>query len=132
MRKDAREGRPTVPILDNLFHPQLNNLTRALQRTRERQGMLMANLANVNTPGYKRQDIDFAIELDRAEGRAATGGRRMQERIARSTANRVDGSTVDLEVEVFGLAETELRYRTLTEMTTRYFSGLKNVIREGR
>ncbi|HRI44639.1 MAG TPA: flagellar basal body rod protein FlgB [Fimbriimonadaceae bacterium] len=119
-------------MLDNLFHPNLNNLTRALQRTRDRQGMLMANLANVNTPGYKRQDIDFAIELERAEGRPSVGATRMQERLARSTANRVDGSTVDLEVEVFGLAETELRYRTLTEMTTRYFSGLKNVIREGR
>lgn len=117
-----------MPMLDNLFHPQLNNLTRALQRTRDRQGMLMANLANVNTPGYKRQDIDFAIELDRAEDRRTPA----QDRMARSTANRVDGSTVDLEAEVFGLAETELRYRTLTEMTTRYFSGLKNVIREGR
>ena len=30
------------------------------------------------------------------------------------------------------LAETELRYQALTDMTSGYFSGMKNVIREGK
>ncbi len=30
------------------------------------------------------------------------------------------------------IAESELRYQTLTEMTNRYFTGLKSVIREGK
>ena len=39
---------------------------------------------------------------------------------------------VDLEKEVMSLAETELRYQALTDMTSGYFSGMKNVIREGK
>lgn len=45
---------------------------------------------------------------------------------------RTDGSSVDLETEVMSVTETQLRYEMLAEMTNRYFSGLKNVIREGR
>ena len=45
---------------------------------------------------------------------------------------RTDGSSVDLEKEVTKIAETELRYQALTDMTAQYFSGLKNVIKEGR
>lgn len=97
-----------------------------------RHTLLGANLANVNTPGYKRQDIDFGMTLEQELGRSRMG------RNTDSTAQvdrgsiRVDGSSVDLETEVASLAETELRYQMLTELTARYFRGLENVIREGR
>ena len=45
---------------------------------------------------------------------------------------RIDGNSVDLEKEVMSIAETQLRYELLTEMTSRYFSGIKSVIREGK
>jgi flagellar basal-body rod protein FlgB len=45
---------------------------------------------------------------------------------------RLDGNNVDVEREVMSIAETEHRFNALTEMTSRYFSGLKSVIREGR
>jgi flagellar basal-body rod protein FlgB len=99
-----------------------------MSRSTQRHSLLSANLANVNTPNYKRQDLDFAITLQKESGRLA------ERPLARTDhANpRLDGNTVNLEQEVVGLAETELRYQALTEITARYFSGLKNVIREGR
>ena len=48
------------------------------------------------------------------------------------TSIRVDGNNVDLEHEVMGIAETELRYEALTDMTSNYFAGIKSAIREGR
>lgn len=117
-----------MPILDNLFSGHLDNLSRALNRTAQRHGLLINNLANVNTPGYKRRDVDFAITLAQEEGRGMN--RQPEERL--SGGVRIDGNGVDLEQEVTALTETELRYQMLTEMTNRYFSGLKNVIREGR
>ena len=48
-----------------------------------------------------------------------------------NTSLRIDGNNVDMEYEVMSIANTETRYNTLTELTSRYFSGLKNVIREG-
>lgn len=117
-------------ILDNLFGPHTENLGNALDRTSLRHSLLTSNLANLNTPGYKRRDVDFGVTLGDemsklkhrpgAEIRVDNGSRRM------------DGNSVDLEQEVMGIAQTELRYQALTDMTSRYFSGLKNVIKEGR
>jgi flagellar basal-body rod protein FlgB len=117
-----------VQILDSLFGPQVNNLNRALDKASQRQGLLNANLANVNTPGYKRRDMDFSIALD--------GASKSQDKLGVSRSDedsvRIDGNSVDLEQEVMAITETEYRYQMLAEMTSGYFSGLKNVIREGR
>lgn len=115
-------------ILDNLFGPHTRNLERALDRTTTRHTLLTENLANVNTPGYKRKDVDFNIALEQEMHRVRSDS---APRVDRGSI-RVDGSSVDLETEVASLAETELRYQMLTELTARYFRGLENVIREGR
>ncbi len=118
-------------ILDNLFGPHSRNLERALDRTTTRHTLLSENLANVNTPGYKRQDIDFGMTLEQEMGRGRSGDASGTRKTDRGSI-RVDGSSVDLETEVAALAETELRYQMLTELSARYFRGLENVIREGR
>lgn len=125
-------------MLEKLFGPHAANMAAAMTRTTQRHTLLGDNLANVNTPGYKRRDVDFGVELQRAQQareqrRSHLSGEPIlsDERIDNSDV-RVDGSSVDLEKEVVALAETELRYQALTDMTGRYFSGLKNVIREGR
>jgi flagellar basal-body rod protein FlgB len=122
-----------VSKLDGLFGSHLGNLERSLDRTTLRQGLIANNIANVNTPGYKRKDVDFGIELNKAMG--DSGAQLMANDAEIKTtygSNRRDGNSVDLEGEVVHMAETENRYRLLSEMTTRYFNGLKNVIREGR
>jgi flagellar basal-body rod protein FlgB len=125
-----------VRILDQLFAPQLNNLGNALDKTSQRHAMLTGNLANVNTPGYKRKDCDFNIVLDAESNQTEVRMKAMQERrqqmLSDRTSIRVDGSNVDLEREVMSIAETQLRYEALTDITSQYFSGLNSVIREGR
>jgi flagellar basal-body rod protein FlgB len=118
-----------VQILNSLFGNTIDNYQRALSRTAQRHSLLTGNLANVNTPGYKRKDVDFGITLD-----AATKTLSAEKGVVRTEAgsNRLDGNSVDLEREVMGLAETQLRFEALTDMTSNYFSGLKNVIREGK
>lgn len=118
-----------MPLLDNLFGPQIDNLQNALGRATQRQSLLTNNLANVNTPGYKPQDMDFNIALQEEMDRSSLtpgGGQ------SSGPALRLDGNGVDLEKTVMSIAETELRYQALTGMTADYFSGLKNVIREGK
>jgi flagellar basal-body rod protein FlgB len=108
-------------------------LERSLDRTTLRQGLIANNIANVNTPGYKRKDVDFGIELNKAMGDSGTQLIGNDADIKTTYgSNRRDGNSVDLEGEVVHMAETENRYRLLSEMTTRYFNGLKSVIREGR
>ncbi len=122
-----------MAYLDNLFGSQADRLNRTLNVTAERQGLLLHNLANVNTPGYKRQDCDFTIALDESMSSFNPKSRKQMpnEVHTDNTSLRIDGNNVDMEYEVMSIANTETRYNTLTELTSRYFSGLKNVIREG-
>ncbi len=125
----------TVPILDSLFGSQTRNLQTALSRTSERHSLLTNNLANVNVPGYKRRDVDFAVVLEGEQSKAGNRVAAIKSKLGsggESGEIRIDGSSVDLENEVMSISESELRYQMLTEMTGRYFSNLKNVIREGK
>jgi flagellar basal-body rod protein FlgB len=133
--KDARSD--AVAYLQNLFGPHADNLSRAMDRTSQRQSLLMQNLANVNTPKYKRQDTDFNIALNQEMDKEmdefdAAFERRSARDSSSSSSLRLDKNNVDMEYEVMSIAETETRFSALTELTGRYFSGLKSVIREGR
>ncbi len=125
-----------MQILNGLFGTHLGDLQRALGKTTERHGVLGENLANVNTPGYKRRDVEFNIELEsqlrKPGSRLAELRQERENRLGRNTSLRLDGNNVDMEREVAALAETELRYQALTDLTADYFRGLKNAIREGR
>ncbi len=158
-----------MQIFQRLFGNHSINLDRALDRTSQRAGLLTQNLSNVNTPGYKRLDTDFAIVLEdegiRIGDRVASLRERSEQRNPNRKADlrqngigaderiigsrsidgsgqggvqqnngsvRIDGNSVDLENEVLSITETQLRYEALTEMTSRYFRGLQEVIKEGR
>jgi flagellar basal-body rod protein FlgB len=125
-----RGGVPTVRILQNLFGPQSENYDRSLSRLSLRQSVLTGNLANINTPGYKRREVDFAIELAQAEQPfPSLDGAAIK---TEAGSVRIDENSVDLEREVYELGENEIRFQTTTHMAKSYFRGLKNVIREGR
>lgn len=122
-----------MSYLDNLFGSEAERLSRAMSKTAERQSLLVNNLANVNTPGYKRKDSDFNILL---EGNMSNFDQDVANRTrgamqAEKSSLRLDGNNVDMEFEVMSIAQTEARFNTLADLTARYFSGLKNIIREG-
>lgn len=134
---EARVEKSTVQFLDSMFGPQSRNLERSLDRATQRHTLLIENLANVNVPGYKRKDVEFGIELEKAQGELGSPFDNLHNRLGarpfqQQGSIRVDGNSVDMEQEVANVGETELRYQMLTEMTSRYFGGLKNVIKEGR
>ena len=119
-------------MLDRLFPSHLADLQQGLDRASRRQGLLMDNLANANVPGYKRRDMDFNVTLREEVGRGfdpngPEGGVEESE-----GSVRVDGSSVDPEQEALGIAETELRFNTISDLTQGYFAGLKSAIREGK
>ena len=124
-------------LLDALYSPTLNAMQHSLSLATKRETMLHANLANVNTPGYKRKDMDFNVSLDEALGKPTSARLADLTQVNRralsdQTSIASDGNNVDMEREVQGIAETTLRYTALTQMTADYFSGLKNAIREGK
>ena len=73
-----------------------------------------ANMANVDTPGYRARGLDFDAEMRRAIGESAAGGapRAPQIGFEDGLVARPDGNNVSVDREGLTLAEAQLRYRT--------------------
>jgi len=124
-------------LLDAMYSPTLDAMQHALSLATKRETMLHANLANANTPGYKRKDLDFNVSLDEALGRETPShikdmSQQVRQAISDQTSITGDGNNVDTEREVQGIAETQLRFSALSQMAASYFSDLKSAIREGK
>ena len=123
----------------------INVLDRAADAAWRRNEAISNNIANVDTPGYKRQDVAFESELKKALGHN-TYGRSMDERVAgvdTSSARldgrpytdnaglsyRLDGNNVDIENENVMLAENQLKYQGLMTSITQEFANLQMVMK---
>ena len=110
--------------------------TRALDASSLRQELIANNLANVNTPGFKRQDVAFEAKLSQAltARRQGAGGSSPVEGVRpeivtqSNTSMRSDGNNVEMETENVNAAINSLRYEALSQMVGGYFGGLKAVI----
>ena len=108
-------------------------LERALSGASLRQQTLTENLANANTPGYQRKDVDFHGTLQRA----LLGGTPGLERTgfaAQETgegAVRADGSTVDVDREATELAENGLEYQALSTVVAARAAILRTAMGRG-
>ncbi len=87
-------------------------LERAIEGAGKRHEALAGNLANANTPGYQRVDVDFHGALS-----AAMGDRERLERTSFQPSTdlsagvvRADGSTVDVDAESARLAANALEH----------------------
>lgn len=101
----------------SLFDTTQLSLEAALRGASLRQTLLTSNLANVNTPGYQRKDVDFHAELRRAQETAAPleqvsfDPQTDSERVVRA-----DGSSVDADAEAAALAQNALEYQALVQV----------------
>lgn len=130
-------------MLDKLLNtPAMLTARGALTGMAARHAALADNLANVNTPGYKRKEVPFETALSgavQARLRASDRGTGTEERpfrpvVARDTLTmgREDGNNVDVERELVQLTDNATRYQTVTQCVSMMFSGLKLVINGGR
>ena len=103
-------------------------LESAIRGASARQSALTSNVANANTPGYKRQDLDFHSALASAMG---TGSENAVDNTA-FTANtddsspmQADGNSVDIDVEQANLAKNGLEYESLISVANARLGILK-------
>jgi flagellar basal-body rod protein FlgB len=105
-----------------LFDTTQLALERAIEGAGRRHEALAANLANANTPGYQRIDVDFHGALAAAMGggddsRTALEGLSFSPaKDASAGATRADGSTVDVDAESAKLAANALEQQAATQV----------------
>ncbi len=106
----------------------------------QRQEVIGQNLANVDTPGYQAQTLNFEDLLKRAMNGSAplslesTNPAHISLGSQASTFStglrqggswRSDGNDVDIDVELNQMAETGIRYQAITQLVSQKFSLLK-------
>lgn len=123
---------------------------KTLDATWLRNEVIAQNIANVDTPGYKKSSVAFEEHLDNAMDKSQFRGNTTDSRhipigksnvdkvkikVTRNYENlstRLDGNNVDIETEMAEQAKNDIRYNTLVQSINKEYTRLKSVIREGR
>jgi flagellar basal-body rod protein FlgB len=143
-------------VIERLLSSEMMDLVqRSLDAAALSHRVIADNLANVDTPGFKRSEVVFSEKLKQAfEARAGAPQRlealRTQEgHLAfsaapsvgevepevltdRNTSLRNDGNNVDIDREMSLLAQNTVWYSTLAQITQQQFSSLRSAITEGK
>lgn len=130
-------------MLQTNAYDYINVLDKALDASSLRETVITNNMANINTPGYKRREVDFESllrqELDNIKWNS------LDEKVQNVQLShldagvhfdmqaygydyRLDGNNVDVDVENTELASEQLRYQLIADSVTQEFSRLQTAI----
>jgi flagellar basal-body rod protein FlgB len=114
----------------DLFDTTQIGLEQALSGSSLRQQAIAQNLANVNTPGYRRQDVDFATALHAAWDEGTPKVESVNPTVAtdQSAVMRADGSSVDIDTEAAAQAKNGLQYEAVSTVMKTRVSILRSAI----
>lgn len=126
-------------VLSNAYN-YINVLDKAADASWTRNDVLANNIANADTPGYKRKDVQFETYLSNA----VAGTDSLDETVANidlstlesttyteqaGLSYRADGNNVDISTENVELAKNQLKYYTLMSSISDEFARLKAAVR---
>ena len=126
-------------VLSNAYN-YVNVLGKAADASWTRNSVISNNIANVDTPGYKRKDIRFEEYLQGA----VSGGSSLDDNIAdadldsltgttytdyASYSYRLDGNNVDIDTENAELAKNQIKYYTMLDSISQEFKRIQSVFK---
>jgi flagellar basal-body rod protein FlgB len=137
-----------MPV-NSIFGTTVELLGKTLDLRAKRQGLIAANLANVETPGYTPSDLSFESELKSALKKGGTtpsanprhiplkgGGAAGIDRVTGVLVDlpgkgggSPDGNGVELESEMGRMAENQIMYNASVQLLTKKFEMMKQAIR---
>lgn len=132
---------------NNIWSLTTKVLEKGLDASALRQDVYSNNLANVNTPGFKRDDVVFESELRRAmygpqpipavrtmpnhfqfKGEVTIEQVKPGIMLEKDTFSRNDENNVDLNEEMANLTKNEIMYNALSSMIKIYYREVRDVI----
>ncbi|NLK85954.1 MAG: flagellar basal body rod protein FlgB [Clostridiaceae bacterium] len=128
-------------------HMQLRE--KALDAAWIRNEVISQNIANVDTPGYKRSTVSFEEHLESASqkrgfrgnttssrhvqiGKNSDNARIRVTRDNKGLSTRLDGNNVDVETEMASLAKNDIRYNALVQSINGSYQRIMSAIKEGK
>lgn len=110
---------------DRMFDALSSNLERYMDLLSARQKLVVSNIANADTPGYKTRDIDFESEF-----RDAIDSRQPQPAEVSGLKTKNDGNNVNIDRESRLLSENDLRFSIATNLLRSRLKTLRSAIEE--
>ncbi|MEE1009462.1 MAG: flagellar basal body rod protein FlgB [Agathobacter sp.] len=116
-------------------------LDKASDASWTRESLIANNIANVDTVGYKRQDINFESVLQKEIGHSkfkslddrinSIDMNKLNPSVYTDSSNysyRMDGNNVDIDSEQVELASEQIKYKTLAASISSEFSRMKTAM----
>ncbi len=134
-------------MIDKVFN-NISILEKAVDASWLRNEAIANNLANVDTPGYKRQDVVFEDFLAEAlEQKKVSGNSTHEKHIAigmkdvknipiqlkedaAGNAMRIDKNNVDIDAEMALLSKNNIYYNAVVQQLSNKLSSVRNTIRD--
>ncbi|MBE5813027.1 MAG: flagellar basal body rod protein FlgB [Clostridiales bacterium] len=112
----------------------LDKLGRGLDAAWTKNEVISSNIANIDTPGYKRRTVEFGNLLEEAKvnnlsknGTALPG---VKISIDDSTDSmRTDGNNVNIDTEMVELAKNSIYYNLLSQKVTSEIQKIESAIK---
>lgn len=129
-------------LINTNVYDYVNVLDKAADASWLRNDAISNNISNVDTPGYKRQDVDFESQLAKALGNSRYTS--MDARVSNIKLNRLnpicytdyagfsyrlDGNNVDIDTEGVYLAKNQITYQGLELSIAQEFKNLQLVMK---
>lgn len=121
-----------------LFSNTINSLERAISQSTAKQKVISNNIANVDTPNYKAQEVRFnhalSNEMQKLQavktnekhvdfGGANSSGYRI---VSKNNTNyQHNGNNVDIDQEMTEMAKNQIQYNALVERLSGKFNSCK-------
>ena len=131
-----------------IFRAAFDSLNNALDIMAAKHSVIASNIANIDTPGFKAKELDFAEAFKGAVAQGGSGMKTTDERhfqglsvkgspvsFVRQQVNnslRNDGNNVNIDKEMLALSQNSIMYDILAQTISRRFDALKYAISEGR
>lgn len=129
-------------MIQSNAYDYINVLAKSADAAYLRNEIIGDNIANVDTPGYKRQDVSFEQDLAIAlknsryksldEKVSSVKLNHIKGRVYTDSANysyRLDGNNVDIDNENVELASNQLKYNGIIQSIDSEFDNLKSVMK---
>lgn len=112
-----------------MFTSALGLSNNVLNLLSAKQQVITENLANMNTPGYKRKDINFAQFLSTHNNPLET---KLSEKLGPSPFMETSGGDVSATDELMDMQKVQVFYTVATRQMTSVIQQLKQVTQAGR
>ncbi len=110
----------------NLLSKKVNILSKFIDMNAQKSKVIANNIANVNTPGYKKLEVNFQEELTKAVKSGNVD--KINDVTAKVTFSdnpfiRENGSNVDIDMELIEFYKTTDSYTMSVEMLSKMMKG---------